>query len=627
MCGITGIFSPDRDRPIAGDRLMAMAGALLHRGPDDDGAFIAGGVGLGFRRLSIVDLATGNQPHANEDGSIVSVCNGEIYNHRELRQDLERLGHRFRTRCDVEVLVHLYEAYGDDLAGRLNGQFAFALYDGRRHRLLLGRDQVGIVPLFYTEADGTLLFGSEIKALLAHPAVERRVDLVGLDQILTFPGLVSPVTMFEGIRSLPPGHLLQASNGTLRLRQYWDLVYPETTRPAPSGDLDLCIDRLDELLLTSVRCRLDADVPVGLYLSGGLDSSLIGALARRAAPGRRFHSFSITFPDGDIDERRQQRLMAERLDTIHHEIEFPAAAIIGRLRQAVVAAEAPLKESYNTCSLALSALVRENGHKVVLTGEGADELFAGYVGYRLDAIKGGRRGGADGIADGIERLLEEELRAELWGDPAFLYERDYYRFRDVKAGLYSADVAAALPQFDCTRRRVVDPARLAGRHPLHQRSYADFKLRLADHLLADHGDRVALANAVEARYPFLDPDVIAFARTCPPALLVRDATEKWLLRAVARRYLPPALAGREKFAFVAPGSQYLLAQRVDWIDDLLSPAVIRRQNFFDHAVVERLRQRQIEADTRLNPTFDTDVLMLVLCFGLFLEAFDLPDYG
>ncbi|WP_342235494.1 asparagine synthase (glutamine-hydrolyzing) [Inquilinus sp. OTU3971] len=623
MCGIVGLFSSDRDRPIDPGHLRAMTGRLRHRGPDDGGAFAAGGVALGFTRLSIVDLATGNQPHHSEDGQITSVCNGEIFNHRELRQELERRGHSFRTRCDVEVLVHLYEDYGADFVSKLNGQFAFALYDRRRHRLLLGRDHVGIAPLFYTEAGGELLFGSEIKALLAHPAVERRVDLAGLDQILTFPGMVSPTTMFQGIHALPPGHVLEVGSGPARAWPYWDLVYPEAARPAERRETEFYVARLEELLLASVRRRLDADVPVGFYLSGGLDSSLIGALAQAAAPDRLFHSYSITFPQADIDERRPQRLMAERLGSRHHEIEFPPAEILRRLRQAVAAAEAPLKEAYNTCSLALSAMVRESGHKVVLTGEGADELFAGYVGYRLD-VAGGR---VPGTADPLEAMLEDEVRAELWGDPAFFYERDYRLFRDAKAGLYSPAVAATLPQFDCTLRPPVDRSCLAGRHPLHQRSYADFKLRLADHLLADHGDRVSYANSIEARYPFLDIEVVEFVRSIPPDLLVRDDTEKWLLRQIARRYLPPAVAGREKFSFVAPGSPYLLAQRVDWIDDLLSPELIRRQNYFDAETVERLRRQHLAGNTRINATFDTDVLMLVLTFGLFLEEFEMPSYA
>ncbi len=621
MCGIAGIFSPDRSRPIDGAMRAAMAATLRHRGPDDEGSYSAPGIALGFTRLSIVDLATGNQPHRDESGDIVSVCNGEIYNHRELRRGLETRGHRFRSRCDVEVLVHLYEEQGLDLATGLNGQFAFAIHDRRRHRLLLGRDQAGIAPLFYTEVDGQLLFASEIKALLAHPGVERRVNLRGLDQILTFPGLRSPTSMFEGIHALPPGHLLVAEGGRINVAQYWDLAYPVTDATPVPDDPTPIIDQLDALLLASVRRRLEADVPVGLYVSGGLDSSLIGALAKHAAPDRHFHSFSITFADAAIDERAAQRRMAGVLGTHHHEFEFSPDEIVGRLRQAVIAAEAPLKESYNTCSLALSALVRESGHKVVLTGEGADELFGGYVGYRLDAAGGRPRG----IADGIEALLEDELRTDLWGDSGFFYERDYALFREAREGLYAADVAAQLPLFDCTREAVVDRNRMAGRHRLHQRSYSDFKLRLADHLLADHGDRVAYAHSIEARYPFLDSDLIDFVRTIPPGLLVRDGTEKWLLRQVAARYLPPALAKREKFGFVAPGAAFLLQQGVEWIDDLLSPARIRRQGYFNADAVERLRRQQLDGGHRPNATFDTDVLMLVLTFGLFLDAFGLPD--
>lgn len=594
-----------------------MAAALRHRGPDEGGEFAAAGVAMGFTRLSIIDLATGNQPHSNATGELVSVVNGEIYNHRELRAELEARGHRFRTRCDVEVVVHLYEEYGLDFAKRLNGQFAFALYDAREHRLILGRDQTGIAPLFHTRVGDALLFGSEIKALLTHPGVKRRLNLRALDQILTFPGMRSPTTMFDGVDALPPGHLLIADATGTRLRQYWDLVYPTDPAPAPA-DAGAAINAVDALLQAAVKRRLVADVPVGLYLSGGLDSSLIGALARKAAPDQVFHSFSITFPDAAIDERAHQRAMAKAIGSIHHEIEFTADEIARRLRDAVVAAEAPLKESYDTCSLALSQLVRDSGHKVVLTGEGADELFGGYVGYRLDAA-----GEPRGVADGLEAMLEEELRAELWGDPRFFYELDYALFRETKAGLYSADVAARLAEFDATREPAVDPARLIGRHRLHQRSYVDFKLRMADHLLADHGDRVAYAHSVEARYPFLDAELIDTMTRVPPGLLVRDGTEKWLLRQVALRHLPPELARREKFGFVAPGAAYLLQQRIPWVEDLLSPETIRRQNIFDADTIQRLRVRQLDGGERPNATFDTDVLMLVLTLGLFLDAFGL----
>lgn len=622
MCGVAGIYCASREREIPPGPLLAMRNALRHRGPDEDGTFSAGGIGFGFARLSIVDLATGNQPHFSEDERIVSICNGEIYNHRELRRELAGRGHAFRTQCDVEVLVHLYEEMGPAFVERLNGQFAFALYDGRRHRLVLGRDHVGIAPLFHAEVDGELLFASEIKALLTHPRIERRVDLAGLDQILTFPGPVSPTTLFEGIHALPPGHVLVAEGDARAVRPYWDLVYPEQgAGPAPRS-AEEHVDRLEDALLGAVRRRLDADVPVGFYLSGGLDSSLIGALARKLAPEQDFHSFSITFPQDDIDESGAQNCMVRHLGSRHHAIEFPPEAILDNLRRVVVAAETPIKESYDTCSLALSGQVRQNGYKVVLTGEGADELFAGYVGYRLDALQA--RAPRE---DSLEEMLEEELRGELWGDGAFFYERDYLRFRELKGGLYSDAVRRLLPRFDCTARAAVDPARLRGRHPLHQRSYVDFKLRLADHLLADHGDRVCYANSVEARYPFLDLDVIEAARAIPPDLLVRDGREKWILREVAKRYLPPEIAAREKFGFVAPGSPYLLDQKQEWIEDLLSPARIRRQNYFDADTVERLRVLYSGGAARINATFDTDVLMLVITFGIFLEEFAMPDFS
>ncbi|HEX8171692.1 MAG TPA: asparagine synthase (glutamine-hydrolyzing) [Thermoanaerobaculia bacterium] len=610
MCGIAGIFQFDREAPVHAPALAAMTGRLAHRGPDDSGAFTTAGAALGFTRLSIIDLGGGNQPHFSEDGSIVSVCNGEIYNFRELRASLEQRGHRFRSRCDVEVLVHLYEEYGAALVDRLNGQFAFAILDRRKRELLLARDHAGIAPLFYTRTRDALLFASEIKALLVHPDVHPEVHLEGLDQVLTFPGLVAPATMFRGIHALPAGHLLRVREDEVALQEYWDLDYPVEPVPSPAS-----IDALDDALRNAVSRRLVADVPVGFYLSGGLDSSLIGSMVHALRPDQRFHSFSIAFADAAIDERRHQRTMARRLETIHHETEFAQADIIERLRDAVWFAEAPLKESYDTCSLALSRLVRDSGLKVVLTGEGADELFAGYVGYRMDETR--MRGGEDEL----DELLEDELREELWGDPRFFYERDYYRFREVKRELYAPDVAAQLPSFDATRRAPVQLEKLRGRHPMHRRSYIDFKLRLSDHLLADHGDRVAYASSVEARYPFLDRDVIEIARTLPPSLLVRDSVEKFAVREVARRYLPREIAAREKFGFVAPGSPYLLRRRIDWIEDLLAPATIKRQGLFDVAAVERLKAQARRDGAAINTTFETDLLMIVLTMGIFLERF------
>lgn len=624
MCGIAGVFSPNREFRVDQPTLHQMAQRLVHRGPDESGFFSDAGIGFGFTRLAIIDLATGNQPHRNEDETIISICNGEIYNFKELRADLEQRGHRFRTRCDVEIIVHLYEEYGPGCVRHLNGQFAIALYDRTRHALLLARDHVGIAPLFHTRIEGGIVFASEIKALLAHPLVTPAIDPAGLDQILTFPGLVSPTTMFAGIEALPPGHYLYIEAGRPAVPTcYWDLDYPEQGAAAEVRPEFYYSERVEDLLLKAVRRRLNADVPVGFYLSGGLDSSLIGAMTKAVLPEQRLHSFSITFPEADIDERRYQRAMAEHLNSVHHEADFTADEIADRLRRAVLCAETPLKESYNTCSLALSALARDSGHKVILTGEGADELFAGYVGYRLDAT--GARGG--GAPDDIETMLEDELREQMWGQSDFFYDRDYLPLRELKASLYSEALAARQPEFEATRQPVIDIARMRNRHPLHQRSYADFKLRLSDHLLADHGDRVTYANSIEARYPFLDIDLIDFVRTIPPDLLIRNDTEKYVLRQVAAKYLPDQVARREKFGFVAPGSPFLLARNIEWINDILAPDRIKRQNYFNPEVVERLRQRYSAKGAQVNTTFETDLLMIVLTFGILIDEFGLPDYG
>jgi len=597
-----------------------MTEAFRYRGPDEEGYHVGPGVGLGIRRLAIVDIKHGQQPMQSKDRDLVSVCNGEIYNHVALRKTLEQAGHPFRTRCDVEVIIPMYREYGLDFIKQFNGQFGFALYDRAKRRLMLGRDQVGIAPLFYTCVSDTLLFSSEIKGLLQHPVVKPEVDLAGLDQVLTFPGPVSPRTLFKGIQSVPPGHFLLVENGNVTLHRYWDLPYPPADEIDKSWTEESAAEALEEKLREAVRLRLQADVPVGFYLSGGLDSSLIAALINDISTEKR-HSFSIRFPDPAIDEGEHQQAMVGRLNCTHHETLFDAEAINTRLRTIVHHAEAPLKESYNTCSLALSKLVHDNGMKVVLTGEGSDELLGGYVGYRLDEQRAG-----NGPAD-AEAFLEQELQEQLWGDSQFFYEKHYYSHRDTRRALYSDAVNSQFDTIDCTREALLDAGKLGRLHPFHRRSYLDCKLRLADHLLSDHGDRVAYANSVEARYPFLDLEVIELIARLPPALLLKDGEEKALLKRVARRYVPDSIIDRRKFAFVAPGTSVLLQQNVDWIEDLLSEERIRQQGYFNPATVERLKQRYRQPGFAVNTTFEDDWLMIILTFGVLLDAFSLPSLG
>lgn len=630
MCGITGSMARNGGTAITGDVLERMVSALTHRGPDERGEFTGNGVALGFRRLSIIDIDGGRQPMYSEDGGIVVVGNGEIFDHERIRAELRRRGHRFRTQCDIEVIVHLYEEEGIDLLHRLNGQFAFALYDRTRERLYLARDQLGIIPLFYADTGEHLVFGSEIKSLLPHPGVGRDVDLVGLDQVLTFPGLVSPRTLFRGVSSLRAGHYLRVDGDGAREVKYWDLDYPtaEAGRDAGtdiSGGVSEAteqhyVERLRDLLATAVDRRLIADVPVGFYLSGGLDSSLIAALAADRAPGS--HSYSVTFGESGIDESGYQHLMADTLGTQHHAIECTTDDIASAVERMVWHAECPVKESYNTCSLLLSQLAHDTGTPVILTGEGADELFGGYVGYRFDQL-GGHRGSA---ANDLAGALERDLRARLWGEPDLFYERDYDAWRDTKLDLYAPGVRERFAAVDCLREPIVEHAMLRGRDRLNQRSYLDTKLRLSDHLLADHGDRMTMANSIEARYPFLDRDVVEFARTIPPRLKVGKLGEKHLLKRAAAGLVPQEIISREKFGFRAPGSPSLLRRYPEWTADLLSPARIKRQGVFDAGVVEHLTTRHRGADD-VHPHFDDDLLLVVLTFSLLHDAFDMTDIG
>jgi asparagine synthase (glutamine-hydrolysing) len=602
------------------DVLVRMAGTLVHRGPDSCGFFTEPDIALGFRRLSIIDLEGGDQPIYNEDGSIVLVCNGEIYNYRELRAKLISKGHVFKTKCDVEVLVHLYEDCGADFLNWLNGQFAFAIYDRRERKLILGRDHFGINPLYYTIADGQLIFGSEIKAILEHPLVSREVDLTGLDQVLTFPGLVSPRTMFKGVHSLKSGHYLTVKGSDIRDVEYWDLDYPKDGEIAYDRPERAYVADLTELFTRSVKYRLQADVPVGFYLSGGLDSSLIAAMIREVSPDARRHSFSIAFRDRSMDETGYQRMMASNVNSIHHEIVFDWAEIPARLEQMIYHCECPVKETYNTCSMSLSEATKKNGITVILTGEGADELFAGYVGYRFDQF-GARN---DGRYE-YEAALAEELSERVWGDRNLFYENDLYRTGEIKAALYSEALLATFPEFDCLNFEPVNKERLKGRHPLHQRSYLDVKLRMSDHLITDHGDRMAMANSVEARYPFLDIDLARYALTMPPELKLNGFTEKYALRKMAEGLVPKEIVNREKFGFHAPASPALLQGGDEWAMDMLSCSRIKRQGYFNPDVIEKLKQQYSQEGFRLNLPFEIDLLIVVLTFGILLDRYGMPE--
>jgi len=619
MCGIAGYVDLWCRHRVEAAVIESMTATLTHRGPDSCGFFVEPDAGLGFRRLKIVDLETGDQPLYSEDGNVVVVCNGEIFNYPQLHRELCARGHRFKTRSDVEVLVHLYEDHGCATVDKLNGQFGLAIYDRRAKRLLLARDHFGVNPLFFAVVDGLLIFGSEIKAILAHPSIEPRVDLVGLDQILSFPGLVSPRTVFEGIQTLPTGHLGAAGAGVVRVRVYWYRVFRDVGAGAPRREEEYT-EELGEIFERSVRRRLLSDVPVGLFVSGGLDSSLVAAVSGRCAPETRRRAFSVTFADPELDEAGFQRLAARELGFELHESRIDDDVLACRLTEMIRHCECPVKESFDACILVLAEAAKSRGISVVLAGQGADELFGGYVGYRFDSLGERKNSPLQGVAE----AFEEELRERLWGNRDLFYEKDLTLWKDVKLALYSPAVRERFETIDCLNHPLIDKERLRNRHVLHQRSYLDFKLRLADHLLSDHGDRMVMAHAVEARYPFLDVEMVEYASRIPAELMIKNFQEKYLVRRMADGLVPPQILGREKFGFFSPGSPLLLQQARPWVLDLLSRERIQRQGYFDPDAVERLKQQYSQPGFHLHPHLETDLLMVVLTFNLLCELFHLP---
>ena len=609
MCGIVGVVN--FEKAVSENKIKSMANKLTHRGPDEEGYFLEDNMAFGFKRLSIIDLTHGQQPMYFEN--LVLVCNGEIYNYKELREELKDK-YIFRTECDVEVLLYMYKEYGNEFVKRLNGQFAIAIYNRDTKEMFLARDHVGITPLFYTLDKDRFIFASEIKAILEYTK-KAEIDLKGVDQILTLPGLTAPQTIFKNIYSLQAGHYLLFKDKNYALTQYWDLDYPVEIEDKGK---EYYLEKLDFHLKRAVKLRLNADVDVGFYLSGGLDSSLIASLIHKLEPNRDRDSYSISFSNSNIDESKYQKIVAKEVNSKHHTIDFGWSEIEQRLKEMVYHAEAPLKESYNTCSLALSQSVRNNGKKVILTGEGADELFGGYVGYRL----GSRR---ESSFD-MNSLLEDEICQNLWGDSEFFYEKNYTEFNEFKEVFYSNQVLENLYQFNVVENPLIDTSKIEGRDFFHKRSYIDFKVRLSEHLLADHGDRVCYANSIEARYPFLDIELIEFVKTIPPKYMIFNNKEKYILNEYAKDYVPTEITNREKFAFVAPNASYLLKQDIKWINEILDYEKIKREGFFNPDTVERLKQRYLSDDFKLNQTFENDFLMFVLTFEILLEKFNIKGY-
>lgn len=610
MCGICGIYNLNQKKTVEKEYLERMLQAIAHRGPDGRRTFVKENVGLGFNRLSFIDLDGGMQPLQNEDRTISMICNGEIFNYPELREELIAKGHRFSTKTDVEVILHLYEEEGEDFPKRLNGQFAIALYDGRERKLLLVRDQIGICPLFYTIADGRLLFASEIKAILEYPGVERRLDLKAVDQLMNFPGVVSPQTFFAGISALRAGHMLRIrGENPPEDVEYWDLIY--RTEEEDLGEA-YYVERLRELIKKAIRRRLTADVPIGFYISGGLDSSVVACFIGKYLLNSRY-SFSAEIGEGELNESRFQELVKDRVQSGHYHVKVAEEEIWQYLEDVIYHAESGVKESYDVAAFLLSGLVQGSPAKAVLTGQGSDEFFCGYVGYMLDQFRGMQKGSIS--------AEEQECNERLWGDPFFRYERNHPEIRKIHRKVYSDAVRGELETFSALAESPVNVERLKGLSTQKRRSYIDYKLRLSDHLLGEHGDRMFFSHSVEGRHPFLDAELLDFVTTMPDKYKLNGVNEKYILKKAAEGIVPDEIVKRKKFPFQAPGMSAMIKKSSDV--PYLEESLIRKYGVFDADYVRELKQVYKQEGFRLMGAYEIDYLLIVMTVTMLCERYSL----
>ena len=586
MCGICGIIG--EVDPVLLERMML---AQRHRGPDDEGTHVdvQAGVALGHLRLSIIDVAGGRQPIYNEDESLCIVFNGEIYNHQELREGLLARGHRFRTRSDTEVILHLYEEEGERTPERLQGMFAFAVWDRERRSLLLARDRMGIKPLFYAARARRFLFASELKAILADPAIPREVDPVALDRYLTFMYVPAPDTMVRGVHKLLPGHTLLLRSGSARIRRYWQL--PPAATSQPKACLRNAARDLREQLSEAVRCRLMSEVPLGAYLSGGLDSSLVVGLTSQVSQAP--NTFSVGFEEKAFDESRYARIVAQRFGTRHHELVCRHRAT-EEIRRIIWHLDEPVADAAAMPTYLMAEATKPHA-TVVLTGEGADELFAGYSHYKILCL-GNALGGTAlpqfhfGHPDS-SLLSRASAFAGSLSNPCAAYLALKTVFTDAeKAALLRPEVQR--PADADPAGRLVEPylAESAGGDYLQRLLRLDLALWLPDDLLVKV-DRMTMAHAVEARVPYLDHRLVESALGLPAGWMLRGGVAKYLLRRMAEGVLPDGIVRRRKTGFGVPVGEWASREWRGLVSGVLGPDAVRRRGWMDPDIVSRLLAR------------------------------------
>jgi asparagine synthase (glutamine-hydrolysing) len=608
MCGIAGIFNQNRNQNDTESILHSMVACLAHRGPDDRGFYHSDRISMGQSRLSIIDIEGGNQPVYNEDQLVVVVYNGEIFNYLELRGYLIKRGHVFYTKSDTEVIVHLYEEYGTELFNHLNGQFAIALWDKKRKQLILARDRVGICPLFFTILDDqSVVFGSEVKAIFRYPGISRSIDPESLRQIFSYWVTVPSRAVFKNISQVPPAHFLVIDSNGRKMEKYWRLQFPRAGE-YERHEIGYYTKNIRELLYDASNIRLRADVPVGAYISGGIDSSIITGLVNKIQKNT-FNTFSLGFADPDYDESSYQQIMQDHIQVDRKHITVTQDDLNSVLNDIIRYAETPILRSAPGPMYLLSKLVNTNGFKVVLTGEGADEYFGGYNIFKEDKI---RRFWACDPESKYRPLLLSRLYPYIRKDNKNV-DRFWIQFFGKKLLEIDNPFYSHALRWDNTQKIMqflspdyflpgtkedhpellayLDPNFMEW-HPFARAQYLEIQLFMSGYLLSSQGDRMLMANSVEGRYPFLDHRVIEFASAIPPILKMYGLNEKYILRKSFEGIVPKSLLWRKKQPYRAPAPLLLGALNTNGlIRDVMAPETIAKNGYFDAGKVQRLLKK------------------------------------
>ena len=636
MCGIAGFIElTGRNVGENENILNRMLSRIQHRGPDETGLYITPKASIGNVRLSIIDLASGQQPMSSADGTKWIAYNGEVFNYIELREELISLGHKFKTKSDTEVVLHLYEEYGEKCLSKLNGQFAFAVYDEQKEELFLARDRVGIRPLYYNHTGGRLVFGSEIKSVFEYPGVERKISPQGLHQVFTFWTTLSPDTVFEGIKELRPGHYLKFRKGEVKTEAYWHLKFA-TGDNLFKGSIDDAAEELRYLFKDAVKLRLRADVQVAAYLSGGLDSSITTSFIKEVQPDV-LNTFSIGFADKTYDETKYQKEVSQYLNTNHSSITIHDSDIPEMLSRVIWHTETPILRTSPLPMMKLSGLVRNNDIKVVITGEGADEVLGGYNIFKETVI---RNFWAKDPKSKLRPLLLKKLYPYIPqianASPAMLRMFYGYRLEDTQSPVYShllrwKNNSRILNHLSPEMKQYTyfpDPVKeyeekiaeiVKGYTPLQKAQFIETNVFMSGYLLSSQGDRMAMGNSVEGRYPFLDHRILEFASTLPDDFKLNGLNEKYILKHMMDGKLPQSVLKRPKQAYRAPVATALMKDKTGLVDEMLSEDMIRKTGIFNYdtfgKVIEKLKKGAVPSEV------DSMTLVGILTTQIMIKQF------